>query len=611
MTPRRIRWLALAGMVLLGAPLLRAQLATRPDDPLGLSPRVPRVQILHAADTMIPGTSMWLQRRDPWLAYMLGRNSFEREWSVADKVFGKLSARGFSIGGVNSCAMCHNLPFRSPGAGGNAGDPGFGRNTPHLFGAGLLETLAIQIRAELFHQLDRNRNGFLDHPDETRGQEAAVEAAPGVRVDFGALEDRNGDGRPDLNPVLRVVFVDRVGRALSSLQGVEPSLNDPRVAGYDFSVGFLSASVSDHQFPSLRAFTIGVMETLMGIPSVDPTVANDMGLGRDARANDGWAEVSNAGAPQLAFPLAAGAASCERLDHLSEGELDLFEWYLMNHPAPAQRGETASVRSGRKLMESFGCTGCHVAEWVIHPADEARGYPGDRRFFDLDVRWNERHGRLEGVLRSLTEERCNRGATEYVPARRGAIVRNVFTDLRHHDLGARFYEHSFVQGRLSVTKRFRTPALWGAGSTAPYGHDGRSPTLDDVIRRHGGEAADAAAAYAAAGDRDRRDLVAFLSSLVLYPPDTLLADIDGDGAISEPFHRAGRNLGPERFWPELLFANTPLYRGWTEAPDGSRYFSLALLNTDELYARDALALADRDGDGVPDAIQCSQGMKGR
>ncbi len=258
-------------------------------------------------------------------------------------------------------------------------------------------------------------------------------------------------------------------------------------------------------------------------------------------------------------------------------------------------------------MARFGCIDCHVAEWHIRPADEARGFPGDRRFFDLEVRWNELHGRLEGRLHPLVETRPAGRMTELVPAHRGTVVRDVFTDLLHHDLGARFYEHSFEQGNLQVTKRFRTPALWGVGSTAPYGHDGRSMTLDEVIRRHGGEADDAAFAYIEASDRERRDLIAFLSTLVLYPPDTLPTDLDGDGMIAERFLRQGRELGTERFWPELLFTDLPRYRGWTEASDGSHYFSFALLNADELYIRNAIALTDRDKNGVPDMAQCAPG----
>ncbi|NJO12316.1 MAG: hypothetical protein HC872_01280 [Gammaproteobacteria bacterium] len=33
-----------------------------------------------------------------------------------------------------------------------------------------------------------------------------------------------------------------------------------------------------------------------------------------------------------------------------------------------------------------------------------------------------------------------------------------------------------------------TEPLWGVGSTGPYGHDGRSINLREVILRHGGEA---------------------------------------------------------------------------------------------------------------------------
>ena len=61
----------------------------------------------------------------------------------------------------------------------------------------------------------------------------------------------------------------------------------------------------------------------------------------------------------------------------------------------------------------------------------------------------------------------------------------------------------------------------GVASSAPYGHDGRSGTLDEVIRRHGGEAATQAASYANLGAGQQRSLLHFLSTLVLFaPPDT-------------------------------------------------------------------------------------------
>jgi len=580
--------------IALALPLL-AQLAIRPDDPSGLSIRVPRVQILHASSPGVPGTSMDLQQRDPWLAYALGRDYFQREWTADDAVFARRGASAVA-GAANSCALCHNLPFRAPGYGGNTPDPaGFGRNAPHLFGIGLLETLAIQIRAEIVSRFDVNRNGFLDHPAETRGHRAIVDAG-GVDVDFGALDDANGDGFPDLNGVLRPMMVDAAGRVVEPDGELTADLRDPRVAGYDFYAGFLGASFSDHQLPTVRLFTIGVMETLMGIPSVDPTVANGRG--------NGWSQTSIAGAPQLAFPVALEAADCARPHFVSEGELDVIEWYLMNHPPPAARATPAVARRGRDRMRQFGCTACHVADWRIAKRDDARGFPGDRRFFRLDVQWRAQG--FEARVVPLANASCDAdGAQHFVPRRDAFTVSDVFTDLRHHDVGSRFHEYQIERGRLVVTKSFRTPALWGVGSTAPYGHDGRSPTLDDVIRRHDGDAGDAAYAYRHAPERERRELLSFLQSLVLYSPDLLPADLDGDGRIAASFRRDGRDLGPERFQPELLFAAAPRYRGWTKSPEGEPYFSFALENVQESWARDAVALADRDRNGVPDLVKCS------
>jgi hypothetical protein len=85
-------------------------------------------------------------------------------------------------------------------------------------------------------------------------------------------------------------------------------------------------------------------------------------------------------------------------------------------------------------------------------------------------------------------------------------------------LGAGFHERNFDG---TVTTQFMTTALWGVGSTAPYGHDGRSPTLEDVILRHGGEAQAARDAFAQLPDDQRGRILGFLDSLVLFsPPDT-------------------------------------------------------------------------------------------
>jgi hypothetical protein len=39
-----------------------------------------------------------------------------------------------------------------------------------------------------------------------------LEASPGVKLDFGSLEDLDHDGFPDLNPIFVLRMVDAAGR---------------------------------------------------------------------------------------------------------------------------------------------------------------------------------------------------------------------------------------------------------------------------------------------------------------------------------------------------------------------------------------------------------------
>ena len=78
-------------------------------------------------------------------------------------------------------------------------------------------------------------------------------------------------------------------------------------------------------------------------------------------------------------------------------------------------------------------------------------------------------------------------------------------------------------------------------ATAPYGHDGRSINLTEVILRHGGEAQPARDAFASLTARDRSDVLALLNSLVLFPPDDTASNLDpGDRtALNFPQYRHG------------------------------------------------------------------------
>ena len=116
------------------------------------------------------------------------------------------------------------------------------------------------------------------------------------------------------------------------------------------------------------------------------------------------------------------------------------------------------------------------------------------------------------------------------------MVKDIFTDFKRHDLGANFHERNW-DGTLQTM--FMTRALWGVGSTGPYGHDGRSMTLNDVILRHGGEAQAARNAFAALGPGDVNALLSFLNSLVLFPPDDTASTLDPGNPSAPNFPQFG------------------------------------------------------------------------
>ena len=118
-----------------------------------------------------------------------------------------------------------------------------------------------------------------------------------------------------------------------------------------------------------------------------------------------------------------------------------------------------------------------------------------------------------------------------LPSGDSFLVENIFTDFKRHDLGEAFHEREY-DGTFQT--EFLTEALWGVGSTAPYGHDGRSINLEEVILRHGGEATASRDAYAALRERDQRKILEFLQTLILFPPDDTASNLNAGDAAGNP-----------------------------------------------------------------------------
>src|SRR5262245_27066666 len=626
-----------ASLVIVGWTLhSHAQLQERPgcsfDNPIdvprdlsGCSIKIPRIRVVHTTDPAKAGGSMYLQQVDPWLGYKWGWSLTQREFRERDGVYGdagKLdgiilpdgATKMMSRSHVNSCAICHNTPYRDGGAGATIPkNGGEGRNTPHMFGAGLVEMIGLQLRLQALALADDNRDGWISL-EEAKGKRCILTNLPDgidgerVTIDYGSFEDLDGDGKPDLNPVFHPIYVDKNGKRIPYAR----DLNFPGVAGYTFEVkcfglGHLHAPFRAPVSTTIRSFTATPFDIHMGLQAFDPTTLDDS-------AGTGLAGVSNAGAQQ--FVTAAGKdrgavrgptgiskddpdrdGYCEEI---SEGDLDVAEWYLLNHPAPARGEITEGVQKGEKLFSEIKCASCHVPDWHLHAADPAnkdytKRYDGDRRFFELPAGFNDKTERLEGKLVMLADQKDGL----WKPRRGAYTVRGFYSDFKYHDLGEAFYQMQFDG---TVVKQWRTTPLWGVGTTEPYAHDGASLTLDEVIRRHGGEALDSRKGYLGLSRADRRLVVEFLESLVLYQTERIPCDIDGDGKISEHFMVAGMDTGYERFNPEWLFRVPGKIEGPCENVRGEKVMSNALTNIRQAYGLDLEYLKDSDGDGFPDVI---------
>ncbi len=267
----------------------------------------------------------------------------------------------------------------------------------------------------------------------------------------------------------------------------------------------------------MREFLVGALKAEMGLEAYDP----DLQLaaqGQDVLTPSGMllsGSIDTIDAPPVSSATQDGDADGV-VDEVPASVVDHLEFYLLNYFKPGQGEPTAEVQHGFSLIRSIGCADCHVPDLRIEH---------DRRVADVSTSFDPFHANaVFSRLYSTASPRFDSIddglglPTLKLPQAHPFAVRKFFSDLKRHDLGPNFHERNFDG---TVTTQFMTTPLWGVGSTAPYGHDGRSLTLEDAILRHGGEAQTQRDAFAALSSADRADLLAALGSLLLFsPPDT-------------------------------------------------------------------------------------------
>jgi len=456
-------------------------------------------------DLNTPGSSMFIINRDPFRAIRRGRQLFQRTFSrsegqgpsVEDGVGDVGSNVAIGAGLADSCAACHGRPRGSAGSGGDVVTRPDSRDAPHLFGLGLKEMLADEITADL----RAIRAAAIT--EAQAGGHAATKELTSKGIGYGEIT-ANPDGSLDT----------------SRVQGVDPDL---RVRPFFRQGGTIS----------IREFVVGALQNEMGLQAVDPDL---MKASRGAKIMTPSGMVLDGSADKIDAPPTDDPAADPDGDgvtnEIPSSLVDFLEFYLLNYFKPAIYEQTAATNLGRKLFDRIGCASCHISDLQINH---------DRRVADVETVFDPANGILNNLFATATPLIDPVGDGTAFPALKHPklqpfLVKNIFSDFKRHDLGPNFYERNFDG---TMQKEFLTAPLWGVGSTSPYGHDGRSINLAEVILRHGGQAQAARDAFADLSAVRRSALIEFLNSLIIFPPDDTASTLDRGNHSAAAFPQFG------------------------------------------------------------------------
>ncbi|MEP6920742.1 MAG: di-heme oxidoredictase family protein [bacterium] len=478
-----------------GAPA-SAQLPDRTQNPnvanFGIAKSLAQEIGAGAGDVMTPDSSAFIIARDPFRAIRRGRQLFQRKFlrsqgqgPLANDGVGDINTNlALGAGVSDSCAGCHGRPRGSGGFGGDVVTRPDSRDAPHLFGLGLKEMLADEITTDL----RAIRTQAIAQWQQTH--HPVNRALNSKGISYGSIIVRS-DGRVDT----------------SEVRGVD---SDLRVRPFFAHGGKIS----------IREFVVGAFNDEMGLQSVDPEL---MIAHNGARMTTRSGMVLDGNRDQLESPPANSEADDPDHDgirnEIPTSLVDFMEFYLLNYFKPAVYEQNDETERGSSVFSRIGCAECHIPDLQINR---------DRRVADVETVFDPDRGifnRLFATANPLfnTVDDHSGFPTQKQARLQPFLVKNVFTDLKRHDLGPNFYERNFDG---TIRTQFLTTPLWGVGSTAPYGHDGRSINLMEVILRHGGEAQSARDAFDDLSPEQQTRVLALLNSLVIFPPDDTASTLD-------------------------------------------------------------------------------------
>ena len=242
----------------------------------------------------------------------------------------------------------------------------------------------------------------------------------------------------------------------------QPGLSDGRIAGQAIQVPILEAPGQTRvgrfgwkdQHGSLLSFTADAYLNEMGVTSRLKPADNT--------------SVCKANTDPEDTPDELGMAN---IDHVAQ-----FMRGTKVPPRDTTLAATPDAQAGQKLFEAIGCNICHVESMTTAPA---------------------------GTVLN--------GGTYTVPDALGNRTIHPFGDFLLHDVGT---GDGIVQaGPQDTAAKLRTAPLWGLRMKARFLHDLASMTLEDAIRRPGGEAMRVERRFQNLTSSEQEQLIAFLRSL--------------------------------------------------------------------------------------------------
>jgi len=449
-----------------------------------------------------PDSSLFIINRDAFRAIRRGRQLFQRKFTrvqgqgagIDDGVGNIATTIGIGAGLVDSCAGCHARPRGSAGFGSDVVTRPDSRNAPHLFGLGLKEMLADEMTSDL-----RAIRSQATTKAKQKGQPVTL-ALVTKGVSFGSITG-NPDGSVDT----------------SQVQGVNPDL---RIRPF-FAHG---------QTISIREFIVGALNAEMGLQAVDPDLATASAGGTVVTPSG---MVLDGSQDAIEAPPAPDALNGNEID---PALVDHLEFYLLNYFKPGRYQQDTSANHGSKVFNQLGCATCHVENLTVNH---------DRRVADVNTVYDPVNGVFNRLFATATTliHKVDDGSGYpplMMPNGQPFVVQDIYTDFKRHDLGPNFYERNWDG---SIQTEFLTRPLWGVGSLGSLGHDGRSINLLEVILRHGGEAQTSRDAFAnlfSSGNQgDAFDLLHFLGTLILFPPDDTASNLDPANPAAANFPQNG------------------------------------------------------------------------